>query len=160
MDHGVTRFLGPIRTHNPNGILIGSAIFAQMTVGCPYTLQWDAPFLQKLPLPMGGSGPPCNTWFPGPLESSTQMVSRSVQQFLQGSLVWHTDRPTDRPTHRPRYSKSVTIGCINVSSKAILPKNPYMYTLLPYCRLSTTVGSRHFNHWSKHMNHTVNLLDT
>jgi len=66
MDHGVTRFLGPIRTHNPNGILIGSAIFAQMTVGCPYTLQWDAPFLQKLPLPMGGSGPPCNTWFPGP----------------------------------------------------------------------------------------------
>ena len=27
-----TRFLRPIRAHNPNGIPVGSAIFAQMTV--------------------------------------------------------------------------------------------------------------------------------
>jgi len=37
-------FLGPIRAHNPNGILIGSAVFAEMTAECPYTLEWDAPF--------------------------------------------------------------------------------------------------------------------
>ena len=28
--------------HNPNGIPIGSAVFAQTTVGCSYILQWDA----------------------------------------------------------------------------------------------------------------------
>jgi len=38
--------------------------------------------------------------FPGP----TQTGSRSVQPFLQGSLVWQTDRHKDRPTDRPRYS--------------------------------------------------------
>ena len=42
-----TRFLGPIQAHNPNGISIGSAVFAQMTVEYPYTSP------QKLPLPMG-----------------------------------------------------------------------------------------------------------
>jgi len=34
--------------HNPNGILIGSAVFVQMTAECPYTLQWDAPFSHPL----------------------------------------------------------------------------------------------------------------
>jgi len=33
-----------VQAHNPNSILIGSAVFAQMTAECPYTLQWDAPF--------------------------------------------------------------------------------------------------------------------
>ena len=37
------RFLRPVRDHNPNGISIGSAVFAQMTVECLYTLQPDAP---------------------------------------------------------------------------------------------------------------------
>jgi len=36
-----------MRAHNPNGISISSAIFAQMTVECTYTLQWDALLLQK-----------------------------------------------------------------------------------------------------------------
>jgi len=42
----LTRFLRPIRAHNPNDISIGSVVFAQMTAECPYTrtLQWDAPF--------------------------------------------------------------------------------------------------------------------
>jgi len=37
-------FLGPIRAHNPNDISTGSAVFPQMTVECPYSLQWHAPF--------------------------------------------------------------------------------------------------------------------
>jgi len=41
-----------------------------------------------------------------PPMSSTQTASRSVQPFLQGSLVWQTDRPTDRQTDRLRYSVS------------------------------------------------------
>jgi len=39
-----TWFLGPIRVLNQNGISIGSAVFAQGTTECPYTLQWGAPF--------------------------------------------------------------------------------------------------------------------
>jgi len=38
------------------------------------------------------------------LSKFTQTASRSVKPFLQGSLVWQTDRQTDRPTDRPRYS--------------------------------------------------------
>jgi len=41
LDHhlnDLTQFLQPIQAHNPNGILIGSAVFAQMTAQCPYTL--------------------------------------------------------------------------------------------------------------------------
>jgi len=36
-----------------NGMPIGSAVYAQLTAACPYTLQWVAPFPLKLPLPMG-----------------------------------------------------------------------------------------------------------
>jgi len=70
-----TWLLGPIRAHRPNGISIVSAVFAQMTAECPYTLQWDAPCPpQNCPFPS-------NTWFLGPPVSSTQMASRSVQPF-------------------------------------------------------------------------------
>jgi len=41
----------------------------------------------KLPLLIGESGPPCSTWFPGPNRVSTQTAARSLQPFLQGSLV-------------------------------------------------------------------------
>jgi len=43
-----TWFLGPIRAHNPNGISIGSAVFAQLTTECPYSLQWDSPIPPKI----------------------------------------------------------------------------------------------------------------
>jgi len=79
---------GPdVRLHNPNGISIGSAFFAQMTTECPYTLQWDAPSPLKIAASHGGSGPPSNTWFPGPTRVLDPTASRSVQPFLQGSLV-------------------------------------------------------------------------
>jgi len=37
-----------MRAHNPNGTSIGSAVFAQMTADCPYTLQWFACFPLKI----------------------------------------------------------------------------------------------------------------
>jgi len=37
-----------MQAHNPNGTLVGSAVFAQMTAGCPYTLQWFACFPLKI----------------------------------------------------------------------------------------------------------------
>jgi len=58
-----TRFLGPIRAHNTNGISICSDVFAQMTAECPYTSQWDIPSPSILPLPMG-IWTPSNIWFP------------------------------------------------------------------------------------------------
>ena len=99
-----TWFLGPIRAHNPNGISIGSAVFAQLTAECPYTLQWDAPSPSKLPLSMGDLDPHLIHGSLGPAESSMQKASRSEQLFLQSSLVWQTDWLTDHTT------RSATIG--------------------------------------------------
>jgi len=89
-------FIRPTRIYNPNGISIVSAVFAQMTAECPYSLQCDAPFPLKIASSHVGSGPSSGSL--GPPESSTQTASRSVQPFLQGSLVWMTDRQRDRQT--------------------------------------------------------------
>jgi len=59
-----TQFLGLIRAHNPNGISIGSAVFAQ-TAECPYTLQWDALAPQNCPFSWG-IWTQSNTQFSGP----------------------------------------------------------------------------------------------
>jgi len=88
-------FLWPIRAHNPNGIPIGSAVFAQTTVD--FTM--GRPFSPKnLPLPMGGSGPPSNTWFPGPTQVLNPKGSSIGAAFFAG-LTSVTDRQTDRPRY-------------------------------------------------------------
>ena len=46
----------------------------------------------------------CNTWFIGPTRVQNANGNLIVTPFLQGSLVWHTDRATQRPTDWPRYS--------------------------------------------------------
>jgi len=58
-------------------------------------------FLLKLLLPMGilDVGPLAHdSW--GPSQPTTGMASQLVQPFLQGSLVWQTDRQTEQ---QPRY---------------------------------------------------------
>jgi len=108
-----TWFLRPIRAHNPNGIPTGSAVFAQTTVVSLY-FTMGRPFSPKnLPLPTGDLDPHLIHGSPGPPKSSTQTAARSVQPFLQGSLVWQTDRAT----------RSVRIGRIYVRSTAMQPKN-------------------------------------
>jgi len=57
----------------------------------------------KLPLAMGDFDPRLIHGSLSPHKSSTQMSCRLVQPFLQGSLVWQTNRPTDHAT------RSVTI---------------------------------------------------
>ena len=50
------RFLRPTYlVHNPNGISIGSAVFAQLTSGCRRASERALPL--KIELPIGGSGP-------------------------------------------------------------------------------------------------------
>jgi len=69
-------------------------VFAQMTAECPYALQRDAPFLRsKLPLPMGGSELPSNTWSLGP----TQVLNSngiSIGSAVFVGLTSVTDRQT------------------------------------------------------------------
>jgi len=95
---------GPMKAHNPNGTSIGSAVFAQMTAECPYTVQWFACFPLKLPLPMLASGPHVIRVSLGLPEFAMQMATWLFQPFLQGSLVtdWQSDRQTDRPCYSVR----------------------------------------------------------
>jgi len=61
----ITCFLGPTRLHNPNGISIGSAVFAQFT---PVSSGMSGRALppQNCPFPwLCGSVPSSNTWFLG-----------------------------------------------------------------------------------------------
>ena len=91
-----TWFVGAMRAHNPNDIDRFSRFCTDDRRLS--TLQLVRPFPpQSYPFPWG-SGRPCNTWLLRSPESSTQTASRSLQPFVQGSLVWHTDIRTDRPT--------------------------------------------------------------
>jgi len=94
-----TWFLRPIRAQNPNVIPIGSAVFAQRTVECPYTLQWDAHSLPKIcPLPWG-IWTPSNTWFLGSTEVLNPNGS-SIGAAVFAGLTSVTDRQADRRTDR------------------------------------------------------------
>jgi len=109
----------PIRGHNPNGILIDSAVLAQMTAECPYTLQWGATFPLKIATSHGGYEPPSNTWFPGP----TRVLNPngiSIGSAVFAGLTSVTDRALDRPTGHA--TPSVTIGHIYICSTAMRPK--------------------------------------
>jgi len=108
LDPCLTQFLRPIRAHNPNGISIGSAVLHRWQQSVPILCNGTPLPPSKLPLPIGYLDPHLIHGSLGPPESWTQMASRSMQAFLQSSLVWQTDRPTDHATW------SVTIGHIYV----------------------------------------------
>jgi len=74
-------FLGPTRAHIPNSVLIGSAIFAQLTAESPYT--YNRPPLSAN-LIHGSLGTP---------KSTPQTASESVQPFSQGSRSQETGSP-------------------------------------------------------------------
>ena len=108
-----TYFLGPTRLQIPNGIAIGSAVFAQLTAECPYILKRAALSPFKIAPSRGGFGLPSNTSFLGPKPKfSTQTASR----ISIGSVIFvgitYCDRQTDRPTDHS--TRSVTIGRIYV----------------------------------------------
>jgi len=98
-----TWFPGPTQlVLYPSGISIGSAVFAQMTAKCPYTLQWDDPSPQICPFPWG-IWTPSNTWFLGPTRVlSPNGISIGAAGFA--GLTSVTDRQTIRQTDRLRYS--------------------------------------------------------
>jgi len=81
---------GFARLKVPNGILIGSAVFAQLKPECPYTLQLAAPIPLKLPLSMG-----MRTWFLGPARVHNPN-DISIGSAVFAGLTTVRDRETNR----------------------------------------------------------------
>ena len=82
-------FRGPTQFHSPNGKLIGSAVFAQITAECPYILQWIL-FPRKIAPSHGGSGPP--SW-----ANSSSQPKRHLDRFSRFCWAHCCNRQTDRP---------------------------------------------------------------
>ena len=62
-----TWLLGPTAPHMPKAISTEPAVSSGLTLHYPYTVLWDSPFpTPKLPIPVGGSEPPSNTWCMSP----------------------------------------------------------------------------------------------
>jgi len=78
-------FLGPTQVHNPNGILISSTVFEQMSTVSLYFTMGSSP--SKLPLPMGDVDPHLIHGSLGPPKFWIQTASRS-RPSLQGPLLW------------------------------------------------------------------------
>jgi len=76
-----TWFLGSNRFSIPNGILIGSTVFAWLTTERPYTLQW-ARLSSKIAPSHGGSGTHLIHDSLGTSKPITQTASQLVQRFL------------------------------------------------------------------------------
>jgi len=134
-----TGFLQPIQTHNLNSMSIGSALFAQMIAECPYTLL----SYKNWPFQRGDLDPHIIHGSVDPPELSTQTASRSVQPFLQGSLVWQTDRPhysvsNNRP-HQPSASTYVEHG-MRSSKNQKAPQGGWRSSP-PACKTSLTFRS-------------------
>jgi len=90
---------------------------------------------RNLPLPMGGAGPPSNTWFPGPtqvLNPIGSSIGAAVFAGLTSVTDRHTDRPTDRPTDHA--TRSVRIGRIYVRSTAMRPNNVEIMAVVVYSK--------------------------
>jgi len=73
--------IGPTRVHNPNCLLIGSAVFIGLAATSLY-FTMGCPFPQKLPFKRG-SGPNRLRGSSSPPKPTTQTVSSSFQRFLQ-----------------------------------------------------------------------------
>jgi len=112
--------LDPHLTHNSLGQSKSTVQTASWSVQ-PFLHRWpqsvpvvyNSPPLfptQNCPFPWGDLDLHVIHCYLGPHKSSMQTASRSVQLFLQGSLVWQTDRPTDHAI------RSVTVDYIYVCS--------------------------------------------
>jgi len=77
---------GKVLVNIPDGISIGSAVFAQLTSERRQTCQ-GMPFPSKLRLPMGDVDPHLTRGSLGPADSVFQMASLLVQPFLHSSQL-------------------------------------------------------------------------
>ena len=93
-----TCFLGPTQVHNPNGISIGSTVFAQLSADC--SRGWPGlSFLLRIASSHGAIWTPPNTCFIGPTR---------VPADFKGHLDWFSRFCT---AHGRRASLYFTVGC-------------------------------------------------
>jgi len=90
-----------------------------------YFILYNGPPLPALKIAPshGGSGPPSNTWFPGPtraLNPKGILISLAISAGLTIATDRQTDRQTDRRTEHA--TLSVTTGRIYERSTAMWPK--------------------------------------
>ena len=90
--------LGPTRRSIPNCTSIGSAVFAQLTVESPYTLQWAAPFPIKIAPSCGQIWTQSNTWFLGATRVHIQNGIFIGSAVSAGFSSHDRDRPANRQT--------------------------------------------------------------
>jgi len=73
---------------NPKWDLDQFSVFAQLTAGSCYILQWSTLFPLKIAPSHGGSEPPFNTWFLGPIRAL------NPNRISIGSTILHNLRPS------------------------------------------------------------------
>jgi len=122
-----------MRAHNPNGTSIGSAVFAQMTEECPYTLQWFACFPLKIAPSHVGIRTSCNTWFIGPIRVRNPNGNLIISALFAG-LTSVTYWQSDRQTNRPRYS----VRC------GVIMRTPRYVAHSPHTRFMLVRRFRHY----------------
>jgi len=83
----------------PNGISIGSAIFAKLTAEGHYTLQYAAP--SPLKLPPSNSHGDVNLHL---IHDSLGPSDPTTKQHLDFCRAFYCNRPTDKQTDRPSHS--------------------------------------------------------
>jgi len=99
----------------------------------------------------GGSGPPSNTWFPGPTQVLNPNGSSTGAAVFAGLTSVTCDKRTDRPTDHATWS--VRIGRICVRSTAMRTNNNMQHIiifcnnyllLLPF--MAITQDNLHYQH--------------
>jgi len=93
-------FLGPTWVHNPNGKSTGQPFLHSSWQKAPI-LYIGSPFPSKLPLSIGGCGPPSNTWFLGPtqvLNLNCILIASAIFAGLTSVTDWQTDHATQLVT--------------------------------------------------------------
>jgi len=123
-----TWFLGPTRVQIPNGISIGSPVFAQLTAERPYTLQWVTLCFENCSFPWQVLGLHLIHDSLSIPEPTTQTTSRLDQPFLHSSPQSATLRPLKLPLPTGILDPHLTHGSVDplessaqTSSKLVEP---------------------------------------
>jgi len=120
-----TWFLGSTGVFIQNGISIGSDVFTQLTVVSHYFTmgRYISP---KLPIPIGGSSLPCNTWYRGP----TRVITPNGTSIGSSVLIWV---PNATPLHS-QWGKNPEIAA-----------SPWVPLTPPEEDQATAIGNMHKN---------------
>jgi len=127
-----TCFLGPIGDQIPNGISIGSAVFAQLTAESRYTLQWAAPFaLKTAPFRMW-------IWTPSrfcrahycirPTDHTTRSVTIG-HIYICNTEVWHNTNNDNNLIYNIHTVNEILILCRLVCSQDFISENSNLIQL-------------------------------